>query len=80
MPPYSAATLASGPDYAFFTAPPVGTTVPLRFWVLGDSGDADVNAAAVRDVLLSIYRPLQAQPPAAMQVTFSLDLLLLTTS
>ena len=37
---------------------------------------ADLTAAAVEDVLHSIYRPRQKQPPAAMRVTFSLDLLL----
>ncbi|HUQ91072.1 MAG TPA: methyltransferase domain-containing protein [Bryobacteraceae bacterium] len=37
---------------------------------------ADLDAAAVHDVLVSIYRPLQAQPAQAMRVTFSLDLLL----
>jgi 23S rRNA (guanine745-N1)-methyltransferase len=37
---------------------------------------ADLDAASVHDVLHSIYRPLRAQPPAAMRVTFSLDLLL----
>jgi 23S rRNA (guanine745-N1)-methyltransferase len=37
---------------------------------------ADLDAAAVRDVLLSIYRPLRSQPAEAMRVTFSLDLLL----
>jgi 23S rRNA (guanine745-N1)-methyltransferase len=37
---------------------------------------ADLDADAVRDVLLSIYRPMRAQPAAAMRVTFSLDLLL----
>jgi len=37
---------------------------------------ADLDAAAVHDVLLSIYRPMQAQPAQAMRVTFSLDLLL----
>lgn len=37
---------------------------------------ADLDAAAVRDNLLSIYRPLQAKSPEAMRVTFSLDLLL----
>jgi len=38
---------------------------------------ADLNAAAVQDVLVSIYRPMRAQPAEAMRVTFSLDLLLL---
>jgi 23S rRNA (guanine745-N1)-methyltransferase len=37
---------------------------------------ADLDAAAVEDVLHSIYRPMQAQPPEAKRVTFSLDLLL----
>ncbi|MDP9115408.1 MAG: methyltransferase domain-containing protein [Acidobacteriota bacterium] len=37
---------------------------------------ADLTAAAVEDVLHSIYRPRQKQPATAMRVTFSLDLLL----
>jgi len=37
---------------------------------------ADLDAAGVQDVLLSIYRPLRSQPAEAMRVTFSLDLLL----
>lgn len=37
---------------------------------------ADLDAAAVHDVLLSIYRPMRSQPPQAMRLTFSLDLLL----
>ncbi len=37
---------------------------------------ADLDTDAVHDVLLSIYRPLQAHLPTAMRVTFSLDLLL----
>jgi 23S rRNA (guanine745-N1)-methyltransferase len=37
---------------------------------------ADLDASAVRDVLHSIYRPMQAKPVEAMRVTFSLDLLL----
>ncbi len=37
---------------------------------------ADLDADAVQDVLLSIYRPLRLQPAAAMRVRFSLDLLL----
>jgi 23S rRNA (guanine745-N1)-methyltransferase len=37
---------------------------------------ADLDAAAVSDVLLSIYRPMRTQPAEAMRVTFSLDLLL----
>jgi 23S rRNA (guanine745-N1)-methyltransferase len=37
---------------------------------------ADLDAAAVHDVLLSIYRPMRSQPAEATRVTFSLDLLL----
>jgi 23S rRNA (guanine745-N1)-methyltransferase len=37
---------------------------------------AELDAAAVQDVLLSIYRPMRTQPPEATRVTFSLDLLL----
>jgi 23S rRNA (guanine745-N1)-methyltransferase len=37
---------------------------------------ANLDAAAVHDVLHSIYRPLRPQPAEAMRVTFSLDLLL----
>lgn len=40
------------------------------------SRTAELDAAAVEDVLHSIYRPLQSQPARAMQVTFALDLLL----
>ncbi len=37
---------------------------------------ADLDAAGAEDILLSIYRPLRAEPVQAMRVTFSLDLLL----
>ena len=37
---------------------------------------ADLDASAVHDVLLSIYRPMRPQPAEAMRVTFSLDVLL----
>jgi len=37
---------------------------------------ADLDAAAVQDVLFSIYRPMRSTPVEAMRVTFSLDLLL----
>jgi 23S rRNA (guanine745-N1)-methyltransferase len=40
------------------------------------STTAELDAAAVHDVLLSIYRPRRSQPVEAMRVTFSLDLLL----
>jgi 23S rRNA (guanine745-N1)-methyltransferase len=41
---------------------------------------ASLDAPAVRDVLLAIYRPLRPRPAEAMQVTFSLDLLLFQTA
>jgi 23S rRNA (guanine745-N1)-methyltransferase len=37
---------------------------------------ADLDAGAVEDVLLSIYRPMGSRVRAAMRITFSLDLLL----
>jgi 23S rRNA (guanine745-N1)-methyltransferase len=40
------------------------------------SNGADLGESAVRDVLVSIYRPMQRQPVEAKRVTFSLDLLL----
>ncbi len=43
------ATLATGADFTFFTAPPIGTAQPTRIWVLGDSGTANSTAAAVRN-------------------------------
>jgi 23S rRNA (guanine745-N1)-methyltransferase len=41
---------------------------------------ADLDAAAVQDVLLSIYRPMRSKPAEAMRLTFSLDLLLFRAS
>jgi 23S rRNA (guanine745-N1)-methyltransferase len=37
---------------------------------------ADLDAAAVQDVLLSIYRPMRSRPVEATRVTLGLDLLL----
>jgi len=37
---------------------------------------AELDAEGAADVLLAIYRPLRAEPPTAMAVTFSLDCLL----
>lgn len=37
---------------------------------------ADLDASAVQDVLVSVYRPLRPEPAGAMRLTFSLDLLL----
>ena len=43
------------------------------------TASADMDEAGVRDVLLSIYRPIQSEPARAMGVTFSLDLLMFRT-
>ncbi|MDP9170903.1 MAG: methyltransferase domain-containing protein [Acidobacteriota bacterium] len=37
---------------------------------------AELDAAGVEDVLLSIYRPMTSKPAEAMRVTFSLDFLM----
>jgi len=36
-------------DHFFVTSPVVGTSKPTRIWVLGDSGTANADSAAVRD-------------------------------
>ena len=40
---------------------------------------ADLDAASISDLLLSIYRPFGSEPTVWMRVTFSLDLLLFKT-
>ncbi len=40
-------------SYRFTTSPPHGSSVPRRLWIIGDSGTADGNAAAVRDAYLT---------------------------
>lgn len=40
------------------------------------STQADLDAASVHNVLLSIYRPMGSRPVEGMRVTFSLDMLL----
>ena len=40
------------------------------------TNEAELEAEAVEDVLVSIYRPRREEAPRAMRVTFSLDLLL----
>jgi hypothetical protein len=39
-------------QHFFVTAPPLGSTTPVRAWVLGDSGDASLNQKNVRDAML----------------------------
>jgi len=47
-------TVAGGDaNHSFVTSPAVGTSVPTRIWVLGDSGTADANAQAVRNAYYS---------------------------
>ena len=45
------ATILAGDNasHFFITFPPAGTPAPTRVWVLGDSGTANADAAAVRD-------------------------------
>jgi len=51
-----------GTDQHFFvTAPPLGSTTPVRAWVLGDSGDAGVDQRLVRDAMLA---ETGSHPPA----------------
>jgi acid phosphatase type 7 len=45
----TAGALAGDGSYFFVTSPPPNATGPTRIWVLGDSGTANANAAAVRD-------------------------------
>ena len=46
----SGETLSGGDaGHFFYTAPLGGTATPTRIWVIGDSGTANANAAAVRD-------------------------------
>ncbi len=45
----ASATLATGTDFNFFTAPPIGSSHPTRIWVLGDSGTANRVAKNVRE-------------------------------
>ena len=52
---YTGGTIAEGNDY-FFVTPPLGAK-PTRIWVLGDSGTANANAAAVRDAYEAFTGP-----------------------
>jgi hypothetical protein len=40
-------------NHSFYTSPNAGQSSPYRFWILGDSGTADLNARAVRDAYLA---------------------------
>src|SRR6185369_11675045 len=41
-------------SYSFVTSPPAGTSRPTRVWALGDSGNANANASAVRDAYFNL--------------------------
>jgi Calcineurin-like phosphoesterase len=41
--------LGGDPSYTFVTAPPIGSTLPLRAWVIGDAGTAAPAQLSVRD-------------------------------
>jgi hypothetical protein len=45
--------LAGDTSYFFVTSPPPAGTGPTRIWVLGDSGTANSDAAAVRDAYVN---------------------------
>ena len=50
----TAEVLAGGDaEHVFSTSPIAGSSAPTRIWVIGDSGTADPNAAAVRDTFLA---------------------------
>ena len=50
----SAAVLAGGDaDHFFVTSPPPGRRLPIRVWVIGDSGGANQDARDVRDAWLA---------------------------
>ena len=48
--------LAGGLGHGFFTPPVPGDSKAFRVWVLGDSGTANANAAAVRDAYAAFTR------------------------
>lgn len=54
------AVLGTGADFHFSTPPAFGSTGPMRFWVLGDSGTGTASQLAVRDS----FAPVHAERPA----------------
>ena len=56
--------LAGDASFYFTTAPEPGTSAPARFWVLGDSGTANANAANVRDA----FKAWSASQPADFMI------------
>ncbi len=49
----SAVLAGNDANHFFYTSPNAGQASPYRFWILGDSGTADVNAQAVRNAYLA---------------------------
>ncbi len=60
-----------GPDHWFVTAPPPGSTAPLRFWVQGDPGYFNDGARAVRDAMRRwvAAHPRGERPPFDLWLT-----------
>ena len=54
------AALASGAAFHFYTPPADGAEVPVRFWVLGDSGTANSSAEYVRNSFASLHAQRRA--------------------
>jgi hypothetical protein len=52
------ALVGGPPDHLFLTPPAPGTPAPTRVWVLGDSGTANADAAAVRDAYMAFTGPI----------------------
>ena len=50
---YGGGVLAGDSSHRFRTAPVAGSAADTRIWVIGDSGTANSNAAAVRDAYVS---------------------------
>lgn len=64
-------TSQGGGDYTFVTAPPAGSTAPLRFWVQGDPGYFNDGARAVRAAMgrWVAAHPREARPPFDLWLT-----------
>ncbi len=55
-------TILATPSDCFFTSAPVtGSTAPIRFWALGDSGTGNANAAAVKNAFASYQAAAPSQ-------------------
>ena len=61
---FDGGTLIAGGDvnHKFRTSPPPGSTAPLRFWVVGDSGTGEENQAAVHRAMINEVGTLGRKP------------------